>query len=154
MIARVLHERRSLLFEIHVAGQLVNELVGREFVRRGLKVGPQVLLTHIARSGPITPGGLERETGLRPSTLRERMQPLLDEELVRRVPSEDDRRSHTLELTDRGRDVLELLEPAVRDAERSFEAHLDGRLADYRAALEALVRAGRSALAEEARVPR
>ncbi len=95
MIARVQHERRSLLFEIYVAGQLVNELVAREFERRRLKVGAQVLLTQIARSGPITPSELERATGLRPSTLRERMQPLFDGELVRRVPSAEDRRSHT-----------------------------------------------------------
>ena len=31
--------RRSLLFEIHMAGQLVNELVGREFERPRLKLG-------------------------------------------------------------------------------------------------------------------
>ena len=147
MIAHVSHERRSVLFEIHVAGQLVNELVGREFERRRLKVGAQVLLTHIARSGPITPGALERATGLRPSTLRERMQPLLDGELVRRVPSSEDRRSHSLEVTDRGRELLDAAEPAVLDAERNLEAHLEGTLDVYRPALEELVRAGRAALA-------
>ena len=57
-------------------------------------------------------------------------------------------------MTDRGHEVLELLEPAVRDAERSFEAYLDGHLEEYRAALEALVRAGRAALANEAADPR
>ncbi len=149
MIAHVSHVRRSVLFEIHVAGQLVNELVGREFERRRLKVGAQVLLTHIARSGPITPGELERATGLRPSTLRERMQPLFDGELVCRVPSSDDRRSHKLEVTDRGRELLDLAEPAVLDAERLLEAHLDGSLEEYRSALEELVRAGRAALAEK-----
>ncbi len=148
MIAHVSYVRRSVLFEIHVAGQLVNELVGREFERRRLKVGAQVLLTHLARSGPITPGELERATGLRPSTLRERMQPLFDGELVRRVPSSEDRRSHTLEVTDRGRELLDLAEPAVLDAERILEAHLEGALDEYRSALEELVRAGRAALAE------
>ena len=149
MIARVQHERRSLLFEIYVAGQLVNELVAREFERRRLKVGAQVLLTQIARSGPITPGELERATGLRPSTLRERMQPLFDGELVRRVPSAEDRRSHRLEVTAPGRELLEAIEPAVRDAERAFEAHLDGTLECYRPALEELVRAGQAALADK-----
>ena len=107
-----------------------------------------MLLTHLARSGPITPGELERATGLRPSTLRERMQPLFDGELVRRVPSSEDRRSHTLEVTDRGRELLDLAEPAVLDAERILEAHLEGALDEYRSALEELVRAGRAALAE------
>ena len=148
MIAHVSHVRRSLLFEIYVAGQLVNELVAREFERRRLKVGAQVLLTQIARSGPITPGELERATGLRPSTLRERMQPLFDGELVRRVPSSEDRRSHKLEVTARGRELLDVTEPAVLGAERNLEAHLEGTLDEYRPALEELVRAGQAALAE------
>jgi DNA-binding MarR family transcriptional regulator len=148
MIARVQHERRSLLFEIYVAGQLVNELVAREFVRRRLKVGPQVLLTQVARSGPITPSELERLTGLRPSTLRERMQPLLDGDFVRRLPSSEDRRSHTLEVTDRGRELLDATEPAVRDAERNLEAQLERPLDEYRQALEAIVKAGQAALDE------
>ena len=130
MIAHVSHVRRSVLFEIHVAGQLVNELlVGREFERRRLKVGAQVLLTHIARSGPITPGELERATGLRPSTLRERMQPLFDGELVCRVPSSDDRRSHTLEVTDRGRELLDLAEQAGRAGRGAAPGSAPRRLA-------------------------
>ena len=142
------HERRSPLFEIHQAGQLVNELVGREIERRRLKVGPQVILTHIARYGPLTPTELERRTGLRPSTLRERTQILLERELVRRRPSTEDRRSHTLEVTRRGRALLDAVEPAVLDAERSFEAQLDRPLADYLPMLEDLVRAGQQALVE------
>ncbi len=108
-----------------------------------------MLLTQIARSGPVTPSELERATGLRPSTLRERMQPLFEGKLVRRVPSAEDRRSHRLEVTSRGRELLEAIEPAVRDAERMFEAHLDGTLDRYRPALEELVRAGQAALADK-----
>jgi DNA-binding MarR family transcriptional regulator len=147
MIAHVAADRETLLFEIVVAGQLVNELAAREFVRRRVKVGPQVLLTHIARSGPITPSELERATGLRPSTLRERMQPLFDGELVRRVPSTEDRRSHSFEITDRGRELQEYTWPAIEAAECALEAQLKEPLEAHRDSLLAIVRAAQAALA-------
>ena len=149
MIAHVSGDRETLLFEIHVAGQLVNELAAREFVRRRLKVGAQVLLAQIGRSGPITPSELERATGLRPSTLRERMQPLFDGALVRRVPSKADRRSHSFEITARGRALLEATWPAIEAAEQALEAELGGPLEDHRATLEAIVRAAQAALARD-----
>jgi DNA-binding MarR family transcriptional regulator len=147
MIAHVAADRETLLFEIVIAGQLVNELAAREFVRRRLKVGAQVLLTHIARSGPITPSELERATGLRPSTLRERMQPLFDGELVRRVPSTEDRRSHSFEITERGRELQEYTWPAIEAAERALEAQLGAPLEAHRESLLAIVRAAQAALA-------
>ena len=149
MIAQMKSVRTSVLFDLYVAGQLVNELVSREATRQGLKAPAQILLWHVALSGPLTPTELERETGLRPSTLRERMQPLFDGELVRRIPSDEDRRSHRLELTERGRGILDEAWPTVRAAEQALEAHLKGGLEDYRAALEQLVRAGQAALAAD-----
>jgi len=138
----------SVLFELYVAGQLVNELVSREVERLGLKGPAQILLWHVALSGPLTPTELERTTGLRPSTLRERMQPLFDGELVRRVPSKEDRRSHRLEVTQRGHELLDAARPTVEGAERALEEHLEGGLEQYRTALEELVRAGQAALAD------
>jgi hypothetical protein len=84
MIAHVKRVRTSVLFDLYVAGQLVNELVSREVERLGLKGPAQILLWHVALKAPVTPTELERETGLRPSTLRERMQPLFDGKMVRR----------------------------------------------------------------------
>ncbi len=140
--------RRSLLFEMHLAGQLVYELVAREYEQRGLKIRGQALLEHIHRRGPITPTELERETGLRPSTLRERMQPLLNDGLVHRVPSAEDKRSHRFEITTRGRDVLAEAWPAVVAADRALQAALGYGLEEHRALFEEIVRAGQSALAE------
>jgi DNA-binding MarR family transcriptional regulator len=149
MIAHVSGDRETLLFEIVVAGQLVNELAAREFVRRRLKVGAQLLLTHIARRGPITPTELERATGLRPSTLRERMQPLFDGGLVRRVPSKADRRSHSFEITARGRQLQETIWPAIEAAEQALEAHLEEPLETHRESLGRIVRAAQAALVAE-----
>jgi DNA-binding MarR family transcriptional regulator len=150
MIAHVTADRETLLFEIVIAGQLVNELAAREFARRRLKVGAQLILTHIQRSGPITPSELERATGLRPSTLRERMQPLFDGELVRRVPSTEDRRSHSFEITDRGQALQESTWPAIQAAERALEAQLGRPLETHAEALRAIVRAAQAALVDSA----
>jgi DNA-binding MarR family transcriptional regulator len=76
------------------------------------------------------------------------MQHLLDAGLVRRKPSTEDRRSHTLHLTKRGRELLDAVEPAVRAAEQSLEAQLGTPLGEYRPMLEELIRAGRAAVAE------
>jgi MarR family transcriptional regulator, temperature-dependent positive regulator of motility len=148
MIAHVKRVRTSVLFELYVAGQLVNELVSREVERLGLRGPAQILLWHVALHGPLTPTELERATGLRPSTLRERMQPLFDGGLVRRVPSEVDRRSHTLVVTERGRELLDAARPTIDGAERALEAQLEGGLEQYRPMLEDLVRAGQAALAD------
>jgi DNA-binding MarR family transcriptional regulator len=148
MIAHVTSKRTSVLFDLYVAGQLVNELVTREAERLGLKAPAQILLWHVALSGPLTPSELERQTGLRPSTLRERMQPLLEGELVRRVPSDRDRRSHRLEVTDLGWELLDAALPTVLNTERALEKHLEGELEEYRVPLEQLVRAGQKALAD------
>jgi DNA-binding MarR family transcriptional regulator len=148
MIAHVTSKRTSVLFDLYVAGQLVNELITREAERLGLKAPAQILLWHVALRGPVTPTELERATGLRPSTLRERMQPLVEGELVRRVPSDQDRRSHRLEVTDLGWKLLDAARPTVLNTERALARHLEGELEEYRVPLERLVRAGQDALAE------
>ena len=139
--------RPSLLFELYAVGQLAYELVAREYEQRGLKPRGQALLENIHRIGPITPGELERATGLRPSTLRERMQPLLGAGLVRRLPSAEDRRSHRFEVTDRGREVLAEALPAVFAADDALEAALGRPLEEHRAAVEEIMRAAQAALA-------
>jgi DNA-binding MarR family transcriptional regulator len=148
MIAHVTSKRTSVLFDLYVAGQLVNELITREAERLGLKAPAQILLWHVALRGPLTPSELERETGLRPSTLRERMQPLLEGELVRRIPNDQDRRSHRLEVTDLGWELLDGALPTVLNTERALQEYLDGDLEDYRVPLARLVRAGQEALAD------
>jgi len=147
--------RTSVLFELYAAGQLANELIGREFERRSLKVGAHSVLLLLERRGPLTPTELEGETGLRPSTLRERMQPLFDGELVRRRPRRDDRRSHSLEVTARGRELIRKTRPLVEAAERALAAELGERLEVYREPLQRLVQGAQATLAEqEERKPR
>lgn len=129
---------RSVLFELYVAGQLANELLARELEVDRLKVGPHALLLLIERDGPLTPTQLEAATGLRPSTLRERMQPLLDGEHVVRRPSAEDRRSHSFETTTRGRELIRRAAPAVEAADQGLVAQLDaGQIAGLRAVAEA-----------------
>ena len=55
MIAHVTAKRTSVLFDLYVAGQLVNELITREAERLGLKAPAQILLWHVALRGPLTP---------------------------------------------------------------------------------------------------
>jgi DNA-binding MarR family transcriptional regulator len=63
------------------------------------------------------------------------------------VPSSEDRRSHSFEITERGRELQEHTWPAIEAAERALAAQLDEPLEAHRDSLLALVRAAQAALA-------
>lgn len=104
------------------------------------------MLTLIEIHGPITPSGLEAETGIPKTTLRGRVQGLLRAGFVRRIPNEADARSYYLEVTDDGREFLRKMRPVVRAAERAIEEELGTPIEEYREPLERLRRANRSLL--------
>lgn len=85
---------KNALIEVAVAHQLTSELVDQELIRRGIRPVHVGLLTLVQIHGPITPTALEYETGLPPTTLRERIQGLVDDGFVQRIPNEADRRSY------------------------------------------------------------
>jgi DNA-binding MarR family transcriptional regulator len=63
------------------------------------------------------------------------------------VPSTEDRRSHSFEITERGRELQEYTWPAIEAAERALEAQLGAPLEAHRESLLAIVRAAQAALA-------
>ena len=68
---------------------------------------------------------------------------------VRRVPNPEDRRSHYLEVTPKGRAFLQEMEPIVRAAERAIEGELGVPIEDYREPLERLRKANRALLSRD-----
>lgn len=141
--------RRPVLLELAVANSLASQIFTRELLRAGYPPTQVGMLTLIEIHGPITPKGLEAETGIPKTTLRGRVQGLHRAGLVRRLPNEADRRSYFLEVTPEGRAFLEAMQPVVQAAEKAIEDELGVPLEEYRGPLERLRKANRALLSRD-----
>jgi DNA-binding MarR family transcriptional regulator len=96
------------------------------------------MLGRIAMWGPLRPSDLSERMGLDLSTVSRRIADLEREGMVRRTPDPEDRRAHLLEVTRKGRRVVQRL----RDARSSLlEEALEGwSTEDIRALAESLER--------------
>ena len=128
----------TVLLELSVANALASQLFVRELNRAGYPCTHVGLLTLIDLYGPITPGDLEDETAIPKTTLRGRLNGLYQRGYVRRVPNPEDRRSHFVEVTPKGRTFLEEMQPILRRTEQVIEEAVGTPLEDYRAPLERL----------------
>lgn len=135
-----------MLLELAVANSLASQVFVRELLRAGYPPTQVGMLTLIDIHGPITPSGLEAETGIPKTTLRGRVQGLSRAGLVRRVANEGDRRSYFLEVTPEGKQFLRAMRPVVRAAEQAIEQELGASLEDLRGPLERLRKANRTLL--------
>lgn len=141
--------RRPVLLELAVANSLASQIFVRELVRAGYPMTQVGMLTLIDIHGPITPSGLEAETGIPKTTLRGRVQGLRRAGLVERLPNEADARSYFLAVTPAGREFLKEMRPILRAAERAIEEELGTPLEEYRAPLERLRKANRALLSRD-----
>ncbi|HEU4942351.1 MAG TPA: MarR family winged helix-turn-helix transcriptional regulator [Gaiellaceae bacterium] len=141
--------RRPVLLELAVANSLASQIFTRELLRAGYPPTQVGMLTLIEIHGPITPSGLEAETGIPKTTVRGRVQGLHRAGLVRRTPNKADRRSHFLEITPKGRKFLEAMQPVLGAAEKAIEGELGVSLEEYRDPLERLRKANRALLSRD-----
>jgi DNA-binding MarR family transcriptional regulator len=130
------YRRGSVLLELSVVTALLGRLFERESERLGLRPTQGAVLALVHIHGPATPSALERESGLPGTTLRERLQPLLDTGLVQRIPNESDRRSYFLDTTPAGERALDAAVPAMRAVEEELERELGEPMESLRPQLE------------------
>ena len=148
------HRPRSVLVELGIVNALASQLFDRRLAEARLKPVQFGLLTVVASHGPITPTNLERESGLLPTTLRERLRALERAEFVHRVSNPRDRRSHFVEITPAGVTFLKQASIAIRAVEDDLTRELGSPLEEYRPALERLRVAAQDLLARAAAPPR
>lgn len=144
---------RSVLVELGIVNALASQLFDRRLAQLGLKPVQFGLLTVVGTHGPITPTNLERESGLLPTTLRERLRALERAGFVHRVSNPRDRRSHFVEITPAGVSFLKQASVAIHAVECDISRALGTPFEDYRPLLERLRLAEQSLLAEAAPVP-
>jgi DNA-binding MarR family transcriptional regulator len=145
--------RRSVLVELGIVNALASQLFDRQLAQLGLKPVQFGLLTVVATHGPITPTSLERESGLLPTTLRERLRALERAGFVHRVSNPRDRRSHFVEITPDGVSFLKQASIAIRAVESDITRELGAPVEEYRQPLERLRVAAQSLLGGAAPPP-
>ena len=142
-----------MLVELGIVNALASQLFDRRLAQLGLKPVQFGLLTVVATHGPITPTDLGMETGLLPTTLRERLRVLERTRFVQRVPNPRDRRSHFVEITPAGVRFMKEASVAIRTVEGDISRALETSFEDHRPLLEKLRVAEQSLLAESAQPP-
>lgn len=136
----------SVILELHTADRLVRTLMLEEMARLGLQPSLFAILSLIGLHQPVTPTDLALESGVRPTTMRDFVNKMIEAEHVRRTPNPGDRRSHFLELTSEGERFLRDAARAVRSVERAIELRLGVPLEELRLPLRGLRHAAREAL--------
>ena len=147
------HKPRSVLVELGIVNALASQLFDRRLAQLGLKPVQFGLLSVVATHGPITPTNLERESGLLPTTLRERLHALASAGYVQRVPNPRDRRSHFVEITPEGVSFLKQASVAIRAVESDISQALGTPFEEYRPLFENLRVAAQSLLTDAAPLP-
>ena len=138
--------KAPVLLELHSADRLVRELVYEELFRRGLQPNLLTIVALIELHEPVTPTELTRESGVRPTTLRDMVNEMIDRGHIRRIENPDDRRSHFLEVTPAGRQFVKDGFAAMRAVERVLGEEMGESLEQLREAIASLRRAARELL--------
>ena len=133
--------RPGPFLNMFVASQLVDQVAAREFERAGLDLHAVAVLHLIWLNDPVTPTELERISGMRPTTLRDRVNELIERGEVRRKPNPADGRSQLLEVTPKGDRAADDARIAFRKAWVRIERRLGRSLAEFDPPIEELIAA-------------
>jgi len=141
--------RASVILELHSADRLVRTLMLEEMARLGLQPSLFAILSLIGLHQPITPTDLALESGVRPTTMRDFVNEMVEAGHVRRVANPADRRSHFLELTPEGEQFARSASRAVDSVQRELERRLGAPIEELREPLRRLRHAARAALSDD-----
>ncbi len=114
--------RGSLPFtlRIAIANAWVSQLFDLELSARGVSPFQSGTLMMIRRHEPVTPSELHEVMGVPFTTLRNRVNELVRDGLVTRVPNPDDGRSHLLRTTPEAQEVVRACQAAARRVQRQL----------------------------------
>lgn len=108
---------------IAITNAWVSQLFDAELRKRGVAPFQSGTLMVIHRHEPITPSELQAVMGVPFTTLRNRINELVRDGLVERVPNPADGRSHLLRTTKAAQDVVTVSKAAGRRVQRLLAAN-------------------------------
>ncbi|RJL32190.1 MarR family winged helix-turn-helix transcriptional regulator [Bailinhaonella thermotolerans] len=111
-------------FTLARLGLAVNARMQAAMSVTGLKPRQCLALLHLSESGAMSQLSLAKALQVDPSVLVSILNELERRELARRRREPSDRRRHIVELTERGREVVSVVERSVSEVERELFAGL------------------------------
>jgi DNA-binding MarR family transcriptional regulator len=122
----------NMLVELARANAFASKVFDQHLIRLNLPAIHVGMLALIHLHGPLTPTALEQISALPQTTMRDRVQGLVEAGLVERRPNESDRRSYFLDTTSAGDEFLRAAMPASRATEKALNARLERPTREYR----------------------
>ena len=129
MAERIL--RGAIVFELMTAARYALELTNKTLREAGVDPNEYGFLSIVGVLQPVTRAKLARATGMRRTTLRDALRPVIERGHVREDPHPTDGRATLLTLTPAGRAVFDKGRPAFVEALHAIDAALDGKLAEH-----------------------
>jgi DNA-binding MarR family transcriptional regulator len=106
-----------LLSQWRKVSRLLTGIYDAEMRTSGLQSSQLSLLVAVAKAGPVRRTDLGKWLHLDPSTLTRNLRVMLKQGWVKDIPDDDDQRSTRLEITGKGRKLLEGIAPAWKRAQ-------------------------------------
>jgi DNA-binding MarR family transcriptional regulator len=106
--------RANVLLQVFIVSQLAGELLGRALRPAGISPDHFAVLSVVGNVGPVTPTDLARILGMPPTTVSSWVRRLTARGHITRQANPDDGRSALLEVTPRGRQMIEKTQPVFR----------------------------------------
>jgi DNA-binding MarR family transcriptional regulator len=116
--------RANVLLQVFIVGQLAGELLGRGFRPAGISPDHFAVLSVIGQLGPVTPTDLSRILGMPPTTVSSWVRRLASRGHITRLANPDDGRSALLEVTPRGREMIEKTQSVFKGVLEEVNARL------------------------------
>jgi DNA-binding MarR family transcriptional regulator len=125
-------EEAVLLQEAYSAAGLIGELVGRELRAAGVPERLFSLLSWISVLQPVSPGDLAAHSGMPVTSLRQALRELGERGDVRTRDNPADGRSYLIEVTPKGKRLVDKGRPAIAAATARLEPFLPDDAEAYR----------------------
>jgi MarR family transcriptional regulator, temperature-dependent positive regulator of motility len=119
--------KRSPIHMLHRAGQCVGDIFNAEMGDGDLTPRQFAVLVTVANNEGLSQTGLVERTGIDRSTLADIVRRMLKKGLLQRRRTKEDARAYAVKLTEEGRRMLKLAEPASRRVDEQVLAILPSR---------------------------
>jgi DNA-binding MarR family transcriptional regulator len=134
--------RENVLLQMFRTGLPLRELMARAVAGTGVTADEYAVLGVVGAFGPIAPSELSARLGMPRTSMSRYMARLLEEGLVARSSNPNDGRSYLVDVTPRGRTIVQTIAPRIRETLDALAEASSIPLADIGAGLIALEDAG------------
>ncbi len=110
--------KTAILQPVQHTARMMRTILAMRLLEHGLYAGQDAVLLKLAEEDGLPPGILAQRLGVRPPTITKTVSRLQAQGFVTRQASESDQRQTHIFLTDRGHDVIRIIEKLVRKTEK------------------------------------